>query len=238
MTRSSIPWPRLAAEAVAIVASILLAFGIDAWWDARVERAREQVIIGDLATEFERNRALLRTMLEGHEERAEIALRLHAIATGAREPPSAAVLDSLVFRSLIQAGSYNPARGVYSAIHASGDAGLIRDDSLRYALAAWPGTLEDALEEEQWIFRDVQDHVTPYLASRIPLAPALQTDGATEVTFLGSSVDGDYSALLGDVAFQNFLAIKGWNESFAAVELRETEAVIEDILRLLKKNTR
>jgi hypothetical protein len=32
-----IPWKRLTAEAIAIVASILLAFWIDAWWEQRVE---------------------------------------------------------------------------------------------------------------------------------------------------------------------------------------------------------
>jgi len=33
-----IPWKRLVLEATAIVASILLAFAIDAWWDERQDR--------------------------------------------------------------------------------------------------------------------------------------------------------------------------------------------------------
>ncbi|MDX1674282.1 MAG: hypothetical protein R3314_05700 [Longimicrobiales bacterium] len=36
-----IPWPRLVIEAVLIVASILLAFAIDAWWDEARDRAVE-----------------------------------------------------------------------------------------------------------------------------------------------------------------------------------------------------
>ena len=38
MTRS-IPWPRILAEGVAIVVSILLAFGIQAWWEDSQDRA-------------------------------------------------------------------------------------------------------------------------------------------------------------------------------------------------------
>ena len=33
-----IPWKRILVEATAIVASILLAFAIDAWWQDRAER--------------------------------------------------------------------------------------------------------------------------------------------------------------------------------------------------------
>jgi len=34
----SIPWPRILAERVAIVVSILLAFGIQAWWEGVQDR--------------------------------------------------------------------------------------------------------------------------------------------------------------------------------------------------------
>ncbi len=43
----AIPWKQLAAEAVAIVASILLAFWIDAWWDGSKDRQEEhEILIG------------------------------------------------------------------------------------------------------------------------------------------------------------------------------------------------
>ena len=40
-----IPWKRIAVEAVAIVASILLAFAIEAWWDDWQQQEAEQVIL-------------------------------------------------------------------------------------------------------------------------------------------------------------------------------------------------
>ena len=36
-----IPWPRVIAEGAVIVVSILLAFGIDAWWEGKQERTEE-----------------------------------------------------------------------------------------------------------------------------------------------------------------------------------------------------
>ena len=37
---SYIPWLRIGAESVAIVAIIVLAFGIDAWYDGAIEQSR------------------------------------------------------------------------------------------------------------------------------------------------------------------------------------------------------
>jgi len=54
-----IPWKRLAVEAAAIIASILLAFSIDAWWDDFQERKRSQILLIDLEAAFSENVTLL-----------------------------------------------------------------------------------------------------------------------------------------------------------------------------------
>ncbi len=48
----TINWNQLAAEAVVIVASILLAFWIDAWWDGQKDRIEEREILVGLEVEF------------------------------------------------------------------------------------------------------------------------------------------------------------------------------------------
>jgi len=47
-----IPWKRTTVEAAAIVASILLAFAIDAWWEDRGLRIEEQQVLQGLREEF------------------------------------------------------------------------------------------------------------------------------------------------------------------------------------------
>ncbi len=49
-------WKRVALEVVVIVGSILLAFGIQAWWDGRQAAALEQELLTSLADGFEENR--------------------------------------------------------------------------------------------------------------------------------------------------------------------------------------
>ena len=49
----TIPWMRISVEAVAIVASILLAFAIDANWEDRQARAKRQDLILGLTSDFE-----------------------------------------------------------------------------------------------------------------------------------------------------------------------------------------
>ena len=43
-----IPWPRIFAEGVAIIISILLAFWIQAWWEGQQERGDERIVLQSL----------------------------------------------------------------------------------------------------------------------------------------------------------------------------------------------
>ncbi|MDA0707065.1 MAG: hypothetical protein O2805_10720 [Proteobacteria bacterium] len=72
---------RLAIESVAIVASILLAFAIDAWWDERQERIAEAEIVLGLKLEFEENRRL---MQEGFEYHAQLMLAVQNLIVATR----------------------------------------------------------------------------------------------------------------------------------------------------------
>lgn len=59
-------WTRIALEGVVIVVSILLAFGIDAWWDRRQAAERFQGTLGSLEAAFVEN-------IEGIEEQLEVS---------------------------------------------------------------------------------------------------------------------------------------------------------------------
>jgi len=54
-----VPWPRILAEGVAIVVSILLAFGIQAWWDGRQLAEERAQHLSLLQAQMSENRALL-----------------------------------------------------------------------------------------------------------------------------------------------------------------------------------
>ena len=62
-----IPWLRVFVEGAVIVASILLAFALDAWWDRRGERVWERAQLEALHGEFTENHIDLSSALEVHE---------------------------------------------------------------------------------------------------------------------------------------------------------------------------
>ncbi len=54
---------RLAVEALAIIGSILVPFGIDAWWERRKDRAAEHDLLASLNEEFRANLETLSTAI-------------------------------------------------------------------------------------------------------------------------------------------------------------------------------
>jgi hypothetical protein len=49
----------LAGQTVAIVASILLAFAIQAWWEDRQQRADEEIVLHSILTDLVHKKAIL-----------------------------------------------------------------------------------------------------------------------------------------------------------------------------------
>ena len=62
-----IPFKRLTLEAFAIVASILLAFAIDAWWQQRIELRQSDALIVSLRADFETSQVHLAEWLAGNQ---------------------------------------------------------------------------------------------------------------------------------------------------------------------------
>lgn len=45
-----VPWLRVSGEALVIVVSILLAFGLQAWWEGLTDRRTERTVLSELHT--------------------------------------------------------------------------------------------------------------------------------------------------------------------------------------------
>lgn len=91
-TIRQIPWPRILVEGVVIVGSILLAFGIDAWWARKQQAAEEERVLTTLAAEFRTNSALLDARVQWQ---AGVQAAVEAILLAASERPRSLSADSL-----------------------------------------------------------------------------------------------------------------------------------------------
>jgi hypothetical protein len=140
-------WTGALVQAVVIVASILMAFGIEAWWAVRQERDHRAALLDDLAAEMIQNRDALRIALERQRVRiGRISELLAELGPDAVGLPG----DSVVAlqRATLANPTFDPAFGVLDLLIQSGDLAYIEDRALRSRLAGLAAFLDDYLSNQ------------------------------------------------------------------------------------------
>lgn len=186
------PWLRWLIEIGVIVASILLAFGIEAWWDERKERQEEQQILAGLEREYEIYRGQFEFSIERHRLMMDAMLALLQAMENGQWQSADLSLDEAIGR-LLWPPTNDIGGGVTDALVQAGNLGLISDFTLREKLATWPGFYAEVMDDELMGRDLVFDKLMPHLAAQAynlsgvvghlvndPSAPAQFTDGADE----------------------------------------------------------
>lgn len=139
---AEIRWKRLFVEGAAIVASILLAFAIDAWWQAHVERQSEREILLALLDDFESSKASIIEWRNFHLAVRESNTRLLEAASSSNVTLSNQEIDSL----LVDLSWWDPEQhfttGALNSVIYGAQLSVIEDDSLRRLLADWPSQID------------------------------------------------------------------------------------------------
>lgn len=131
---------------------ILIAFSLDAWWDARRRTVSYETQLRGLHQEFTANRALIDLAAVRHgniaaRSRALLSvLQLHPVGSEMEVPDS---LLGSVFEWRTQGWS----TGNIEALIASGGLQQVADTELRGMLADWPAQVEE-VDEDQTMGRD------------------------------------------------------------------------------------
>ena len=154
-------------EGVVIVASILLAFGIDAWWNGHQDRQAEEVYIGRIAADLTETRDQIIRASERYEMVLEHGGAILPVLTGEHELPG----DIVGFlASVLQASRITEpvvARSAYDDLISTGNLRVIRDATLRTALSQFYATVENALRPVDFV-----GDQTPYRAVVRGLLPS------------------------------------------------------------------
>lgn len=145
--RSGRSWSGALLDILLIVASILIAFALDAWWDGRQRASIEHEALLALSGELRASRAELDSVIAYNREQLAAARYFQEI--GGRDPGDVP-LDSLVFAFRARSGgmTFDPSLGATEAIVA---AGLPGDPELRARIAAWPGVLREIEADQGFI---------------------------------------------------------------------------------------
>lgn len=142
---SRVRW--LAAEIVVIVAGVLIAMALNAWWQNRQSRAQEQVYLHQLDGDLAASERLIESadsMYREVDRRGNLLVRAFRMSV---RPPRDSV-ESWFAHGFWQE-PLEPVTATAEALVFSGNITLIRDDSLRAAVTRYVGSMNKAAERQQ-----------------------------------------------------------------------------------------
>ena len=213
-----IPWSRIFAEGTAIVVSILLAFWIQAWWDAAIEREREGELLGALLDDFQKTKSNLVDGLNFHTAVRASNERLLEVATSGGKDLSESEFDRLLLDISWWDSIYPFTTGALNSAIATGELAIIRSDELRRLIADWPTTIAIVESNRRQDYDFFFDTWTPYMREKGLLLQA----AAVEATAPGRPRSQNTppsitvrnrktkSSTIGDEEFHSILRQKMW----------------------------
>lgn len=191
-----IPWKRILVEATAIVASILLAFAIDAWWQDRTERIVEVQYLHALREDLLSSLELLDDA-EATQRRQVEYLESLLLTNG--DTPYSDELRLWINDGLFNVGTYQPQISALHDLESSGQTQIIQNQDLRRVLASVRQKMND-LEIAQRDFQLSQQMlIDPFLVDHFNLSNLMLDRAANSETNL---------AVLGTSDFQSRVAFK------------------------------
>ena len=140
-------WRKMFLEGTAIVASILLAFAIDAWWENRQQHASDIEHLQGVLEELQSHRLLLSEAIESHRTTVDLGYEFFSLLSRNQTDEDKA-RTSEVIDLLFNFYRINAPFGSLQTAMSSGAIARMTDVGLASDVASWPTTIEDLLEEE------------------------------------------------------------------------------------------
>jgi hypothetical protein len=208
-----VQWTRLSAEAVAIVASILFAFAIDAWWDEEQERENLRDLLVGLRDDLQQGKEYVAFRQEVAIAREKSIIELLEAAFDQDSKLSEASIDRLLSDMVWYFDDVPISEGGINSLIYSGILGSIENEKLRREIADWPRAIiyiRNQLKEDYDVYIDVwmpfmRDYgYLPQIYKTITHVP-----GHSELPYSGLLIQPketiNHSSLLGDKRFHNIL---------------------------------
>lgn len=220
---------RVWIEAPVIVASILLAFLLEAWWSEHRERVRAGEYLDAVTREFREGRIQLDTVLLKNERAMRATERMIDLTSADVESLTSTEAENLYW-DMMQASTFDPSLGALNSLHTSEAIDAIEDITIRAALDAWPGLVADSREDTEAVM-ETSLSTTEAWAQRGLTPLMLKIARGTGDSL---SVKRFLSAFVEDEIGKNRLASRA---SYLFLYQREIEGLsnrLDEILRLLE----
>lgn len=217
-------------EGIVIVASILVAFGLDASWANYQDSKVESRVLGELKDEFESAKERIESSIFELEAVLEASMELVDSLGKDTATLSQEVAGDLAYR-ILNFNTLEVPTSVVDSIVASGQVRLISNNELRQALAEWPSFISDVRENHEWHRVETDEFLIPYLSRYLSIRDAV-FDGSN-VGLSPATFDYDSVSMQRDRVFEGRLV---WRISRQAATLNESTILLaetEKILRLI-----
>lgn len=216
---------RLVPEMIAIVVSILLAFSIDAAWEARSQRLREHQALSGLQADFLETQKEVQDFVDHGQRRITRLEALAAVATGRAPAPSRDSINFLL-GEIIWFNKLDPTTSTLYALQGSGELGILRNERLRRLLATWETDLGDTKEDESLLMQSTFTDLWGWYRRGPPMANPFGV--LPEAVLSQDSVD--ILPYLVTREFQNLVTQQYALQLVVNGNLAETDSLISEIL--------
>ena len=214
-------------EGIVIVASILVAFALDASWANYQESRVEQRILRELQEEF--NSAKARIEFSIAELETVIAASAELLSALGKDTLALSPDNALdMTNRILNFNTLEVPTSVVDSIVASGQVRLVSNSELRKTLAEWPAFISDVRENHDWHRVETDEFLVPYLAKYLSIRDALMLDG--DVQFAPGSFDRNLLTMQRDPVFEGRLI---WRINRQQATLNESKILLEQTLKLL-----
>ena len=216
------------------VASILLAFAIDAWWEERGERRTERAALARLIAEYESNLAGLDAVRREHQQVLEAIDKLMAYFAPDQQSLTREDTDRVgnLIADTLTNPKFDPQLGATQSLIASGDLSLISDAGLQTLLSAWPSAAQDLIDWQVIERTHGEELIAPFTFDYVAW-PGI--DLGDEFPATGSAFTSDLNGLFRSMRLEGLYFNRRYNYQRAIdriTTLERTTRVLLERLRL------
>jgi len=214
-------------EGIVIVASILIAFALDASWANYQDSRVEQRILVELQEEF--NSAKARIEFSIAELETVIGASVELLSALGEDKLALSPDNALdITNRILNFNTLEVPTSVVDSIVASGQVRLISSSELRETLAEYPAFISDVRENHDWHRVETDEFLIPYLAKYLSISDALFL--GTDVQLALGSFDYNLLTMQRDRVFQGRLV---WRISRQQATLYESKILLDETDKLL-----
>lgn len=235
-------WPEYFIEIIVIIVGILGAFTLTNWNENRLEKLEEIKVLNSIkedlkgaAQEFKFLNTVRLKVLNATKEIFEVANSKEVDIPELK-------LDSLIAYTFYSP-SFNSQQGSIGLLFSSGKINLISNYNIRKELLAWPGTIEDMLEEEQYANNLLHGAYYNLLAENIAIQNVMESlvtasrlsENFAKQGMKNNRLESNYSDLFANRTFFNHLSLRA---RYMQTCITESEYLIQrskDLIDLIDK---